>query len=271
MIRFASLKLFQRRRFKIKLDVLSAVIGTIVGIFVLFPMNEFIFFHDQQQYASSLDGYFWDKLSDSLKGSIPQKTVLYSITGSLLGILTMGIHRVLSKRQQYIQLLSKELTKDIKVLISQGEGSLVEFKSSFRWDFKQLKTNRTLEFSVLKTIAGFMNSKGGTLLIGVADDGKILGLKNDYQSLKKKNRDGFEQAVIAAVSVNLGTDLCQYIQIVFHSIDGVDICRVIVMQSSRPVYIKHSDNLKFYTRTGGSTRAMNIKEAVQFIAIRWSK
>lgn len=269
MLRFASIKQFNRKQMKIKLYVLSAVIGAMVGIFVLFPMNEFIFFYDQQKYASSLDGYFWDQLSDSLQGSIPQKTVLYSITGSLLGIMTMGIHRVLSKRQQYIQLLSKELTKDVKILIAQGEGSLVEFKSSFRWDVKQLKINRALEFSVLKTIAGFMNSKGGTLLIGVEDNGNILGLNNDYQILKKENRDGFEQAVITAVSVNLGTDLCQNIQVVFHSIDGVDICRLIVMQSSRPVYVRHSDNLKFYSRTGCSTRAMNIEEAVQFIATRW--
>ena len=271
MISFASLKRFHRRKWKVKLYILSAIIGAIVGIFILFPLNEFIFFYDQEQYASSLSSYVFEQLSNSLKGSIPQKTVLYSIAGSLLGVLSTGIYSLLSRRQQYIQLLSEELTKDIKVLISQGEGSMVEFKSSFRWDIKQSKKNQAVAFVVLKTIAGFMNSNGGTLLIGVTDEGKIIGLEKDYQSLRKRNRDGFEQAVITAVSINLGTDLCQYIKIVFHSIDGLDICRVIVMQSSRPVYIEHSGYQKFYARTGSGTREMNIKEAVEFISARWPK
>ena len=271
MIGFISLKRFHRRKWKVKLYILSAIIGAIVGIFIFFPLNEFIFFYDQEQYASSLWSYVFDQLTHSLKGSIPKKTVLYSITGSLLGVLSTGIYRLLSRRQQYIQLLSEELTKDIKILIAQGEGPMVEFKSSFRWDIKQAKKNQALSFAVLKTIAGFMNSNGGTLLIGVTNGGKILGLGKDYQSLRKENRDGFEQAVITAVSVNLGADLCQRIMIVFHSIDGLDICRVIVMQSSRPVYIEHSGNQKFYARTGGGTREMNIKEAVEFIAARWPK
>jgi len=67
MIEFISLKRFHRRRWKVKLYILSAIIGAIVGIFILFPLNEFIFFYDQEQYATSLGSYVFDQLSSSLK------------------------------------------------------------------------------------------------------------------------------------------------------------------------------------------------------------
>ena len=56
-------------------------------------------------------------------------------------------------------------------MIAQGESANLEFKSSFRWDLRENKLNRALEGVILKTLAGYMNGKGGTLLIGVADDG----------------------------------------------------------------------------------------------------
>jgi predicted HTH transcriptional regulator len=59
----------------------------------------------------------------------------------------------------------------------------LEFKSSLRWGVPEGGVNKTLEKVIVKTIAGFLNSKdGGTLLIGVADNGTILGLEGDYGS-----------------------------------------------------------------------------------------
>jgi predicted HTH transcriptional regulator len=126
-----------------------------------------------------------------------------------------------------------------------------------------------LEAVVLKTLAGFMNGDGGTLLIGVADDGRILGLANDYQSLKKQDRDGFAQAIMTAVASKLGTELCQLTQILFHSMEGKDICRVITAPSLRPVFLKQDVQTKFYLRTGNGTRELNIQEAMEFTAHRW--
>ncbi len=124
---------------------------------------------------------------------------------------------------------------------------------------------------MLKTLAGFMNNSGGTLLIGIADDGRVVGLDYDYQTLKKPDRDGFEQAVMTAVANNLGADVCQFVQILFHRLDDQDVCRLIVSPSSRPVFIKQGNTPKLYVRTGGGTRELNIEEAMQFIGNRWRK
>jgi predicted HTH transcriptional regulator len=154
----------------------------------------------------------------------------------------------------------------------QGESPLLEFKSSFRWDLEQDRINRALETVVLKTIAGYLNSStGGTLLIGVADNGEIIGLEKDYQSLKRQDQDGYEQALITAISTHLGADLCQFVKILFHVIDGKHVCRLIVLASPRPVFLNQGKTPKFYLRTGGGTRDLNIQEAVEFIAHRWHR
>ena len=107
--------------------------------------------------------------------------------------------------------------------------------------------------------------------IGVADDGTILGLDNDYQTLKRQDQDGFEQAIMSSVSTNLGADLCQFVQVLFHVIHGKDICRLIIHQAPRPVFLKQGNGPKFFLRTGGGTRDLNIQEATEFIATRWNK
>jgi len=168
-----------------------------------------------------------------------------------------------------IQQLSAALEQDLAALIGRGEGPDLEFKSSFRWDLKESKVNRALEGVVLKTLAGFLNSKGGTLLIGVADEGAVLGIEHDYQTLKKRDRDGFEQAITSTIAAKLGTDVRQHIQVFFHSLDGKDVCRIILARSPKPVYMKHERGTKFYVRAGGSTREMTVQTAVDYIAQRW--
>jgi predicted HTH transcriptional regulator len=154
-------------------------------------------------------------------------------------------------------------------IIKQGEGPFLEFKSTFRWDIEQSRTNRQLEDVVLKSLAGFLNSHhGGTLLIRVADDGHIIGLENDFQTLKKQNQNGFEQAIMTAIATNLGVDLCSHVSILFHIIDTNAICRLIVSPSARPVFLNQGNNPKLYVRTGGATRDLNIQEALEFAPIR---
>jgi transcriptional regulator with XRE-family HTH domain len=65
-------------------------------------------------------------------------------------------------------------------LIAEGEHERLEFKQTLRWDIRQATVNKKLEDVVVKTIAAFANHKGGTLLIGVRDDGGIEGLEPDF-------------------------------------------------------------------------------------------
>ena len=167
--------------------------------------------------------------------------------------------------------LREELDRDLNSIIAQGESETLEFKSSFRYDLRQQKVNKALEGVIMKTLAGMMNSEGGTLLIGVDDEGKILGLTLDYQTLKRQDADGFEQALNNSIASNLGTPACEWVKIFFHQHEGKEVCRIRVIPAPQPVYAKEGNDSKFYLRTGSGTRALTLQEAIEFIQQKWRK
>ncbi len=249
------------------------LVGAILGVFIIFPMNEAIFYYEHIRLnpnAPTLKDFMLDEFDFLLHGKSLMVLIFYLISGVVFSLMVTTIHNKFAGKNILLMHLSEELRKDIVGIIAQGEGPRIEFKSSFRWDYQQSKINRALETVVLKTIAGFMNSNGGSLLVGVADDKQIVGLKKDYQTLKKSDRDGFEQTLITSISINFGTNLCRNIHIIFHTIGNEDICRLIVTTSERPVYLKHEGKLKLFMRTGGGTRELNIQESVEYIAAHWN-
>ena len=124
----------------------------------------------------------------------------------------------------------------IPELISKGESDSLEFKSSLRWAIPQGGIERVLEKAVIKTLAAFLNAQGGTLLIGVADDGTILGLEGDYRSLH--DRDGFELHLRKIISNAIGEAMHAFLTVTFHDIDDKDICQVVAQRSDHPVYVE---------------------------------
>lgn len=208
----------------------------------------------------------------TLHGQTPEKALFYAQFGAVLGIAAVWLYGLLHHRIRRIEQLKEEIDKDLTSTVRQGEGPKLEFKSSFRWDMEQNRVNRALEAVVMKTLAGFMNSHGGgILLIGVVDNGEITGLNHDYQTLKRPDQDGFEQAIITGISSMLGADLCRNVKLLFHAAEGKEVCRLIILPASRPVFFKQGKEPKFYLRTGGGTRELNIQEAVEYISKRWPK
>jgi hypothetical protein len=158
---------------------------------------------------------------------------------------------------------------EILALIAKGESSELEFKSTVRYDLRDRKRNPALEAVVLHTVASFLNAEGGTLLIGVADNGSIVGLEPDYGTFKKPNRDGFSLFLTDLLLGALGKDLATCLRTTFHEVDGKDVCRVTVASGPRPVFLKESNDDAFYLRAGNSTRRLSTKEAVEYCKTRW--
>ena len=253
--------------------IISILTGMLIGLFVLFPLHEIAAYYDRGiMLEMSLPQYLLNRVSDVFSGDISMiMTEYWTIIGAVQGMFFYFIFKTIHKNSQIIRRLSSELEKSFPVLLSQEESSILEFKSSFRWDINENKINRNLENMVIKTLAAFLNSDGGTLLIGVDDKGKVLGLEKDYENLKKKNRDGFEQALMTLVATKLGTTTCGSILVMFHSSKGKDACRIIAMPSPRPIYVKDGTITKFYIRTGCSTRELNLQDAVDYISMRWNR
>jgi hypothetical protein len=261
-------------RQQLKLYLAAAVNGALIGVLILAPSYDYISAREQSADPLSSFEYMFGQVADMVMGRISHNNlmllVFYAEIGAAIGLLSLFLFRTIHYRFVHIDHLKMELDKDLPSIIRQGEGPYLEFKSTLRWDMAESRINRALEGVILKTLAGFMNSSiGGTLLIGVADNGEVIGLENDYQTLKRPDQDGFEQAVMTSISSNLGADLCSLVHVLFHVIEGKHICRLIVSPANRPVFIEQGNAQKFYVRTGGATRDLNIKEALDFIGGRW--
>ena len=160
----------------------------------------------------------------------------------------------------------------INDFIARGEGPRLEFKSSIRWDHRELTVNKELERVIAKTVAGFMNHDGGTIVVGVTDEGSVVGVEPDIASLQKKpTQDGLALHITEILTKYLGASTAAMVAMSFASIDDKS---VVVMSADRalgPVFFDHEGAPEFYVRSGPSTRQLNVKEATDYIAAHWSE
>lgn len=171
-------------------------------------------------------------------------------------------------RKRIISNMGKALIeKPISEKIKNRENPNLEFKSSFRYDIKLERPNpKVLEKTIIKTIAAFMNSQGGDLIIGVDDDGNVLGLENDYRLLKKKNSDWFELELRQVIDKYIRNRVAnEFVKLNFHTIDGKDVCEVKVSQTQVPIFVTGADGKhECYVRVGNSSKPYNYEEFYQY-------
>ena len=163
----------------------------------------------------------------------------------------------------------------IEDLIQEGESDELEFKATLRWDIKQGMVSKKLEQVIVKTVAAFANAQGGSLLIGVDNDGQTVGLSRDYESLGEANRDQFELHLRNVLNQQLGAAfVASKIQIQFHAVDDVDVCQVDITTAKEPVIVAMKDKNgqsveKFYARSGNSTQEIPMSEMSSYVKERF--
>jgi len=130
----------------------------------------------------------------------------------------------------------------------------------------QIKSNKELKKIILKTIAGFLNSEGGQLIIGVEDNRNIYGLEKDYKALNGGDRDKFENHLVQIIKTAVGVEFLKYIRFSFDSVDVKDICLITIVRASKLAYVKYKNNEEFFVRTGNNTSPLSMKEAQDYIS-----
>ncbi len=158
---------------------------------------------------------------------------------------------------------------EINEIIAQGETDNTEFKSTLRFDIHQGIVNKKLEYVVAKTVAAFMNTEGGCLIIGVADNQNILGLDPDIQSLTKKNLDGFELHLIEILKKYIGVDSAKHVKITFPEVEGEHICMVKISKSGRPIFTQFEGREDFFIRIGCSSQPLTREEQSHYETSHW--
>lgn len=165
--------------------------------------------------------------------------------------------------------LKHELGKPVSELVTMGESPTLEFKSSMRWDYREHQVNKALQKVIAKTAAGLMNSEGGTLLIGVADDGSILGIEQDIQTLSKADRDGFEQTFRQILSDNVGAEFSYLVKSEYEAVDSRTVAVIKVDPSPKPVFVKGPNGSEFFVRVGNTTRPLDLEASHDYIRMHW--
>ncbi len=145
-------------------------------------------------------------------------------------------------------------------MILEGEGQLVEFKSTLRYDMRTGGVNKKLEHVVAKTVAAFMNSDGGSLFIGVDDHRNAIGLELDYGTLSKKDRDGFQLHLANILDKYLGKDVMKLWKLNWPNFDDKQICHVQVTKANKPVYVSSEGKEEFFVRKEGSSQPLSRAE-----------
>jgi hypothetical protein len=112
-----------------------------------------------------------------------------------------------------------DLEKTLEHYIKERENNCIEFKSTLRWDINEETISRDRERDICKAIAGFLNTNGGTLLIGVSDDGSIYGIDKDIETLGRKDLDGFYQHLVQIIGNYLRIITNTYIDVEFDKIN----------------------------------------------------
>ena len=158
----------------------------------------------------------------------------------------------------------KSFERDVRTLIARGEDRTLEFKSTVRMNLKTEKFGKEIELAWLKGATAFMNSEGGTLLIGVSDDGEILGIEQD----KFENADKCGLHLKNLVNQHIGAEFSPLIRFQVQAIDSKMLVTVQCERSAHPVFLKSKGKEAFYIRSGPSSVELSPRELLEYVARR---
>jgi len=166
---------------------------------------------------------------------------------------------------------------DASNLISGGESVSVEFKPAIWFDYSRAKNDpgyvanksaSRVSDNIIRTVAGFLNAEGGTLFIGVSDDGDSYGIQKDMELSGRGDLDGYELDLFSMLTNTLEKQVvARKVKVSFPEHKGVTIARVDIQKSDEPVFAKTSESSEeFFVRIGNSTNRLSVQSAMSYVA-----
>lgn len=182
----------------------------------------------------------------------------------------------------------------IKDLIGNGENESVEYKSSALWskslteeELKSPLASRDIrnfgreasKVIIAKTIAGFLNTKGGHLIIGIKENktknpDEIIGIEGEFSKLLDQCPDGYRRMIVDEIirkyfHPEIYNHFSDYIKISFPEIDGKILCWLQLKKSKIPVFLTIRNEDYFFIRIDAETRKLEGKEMVEYCKNRF--
>lgn len=152
----------------------------------------------------------------------------------------------------------------IKDLINAHESDKVEFKQSFRWSHYTGKIDKSIPIKVTRVTSSFLNTDGGILIIGIEDDGKIIGVKKDIETYNKnvqKGKDLFLTDIGEKIRKNISVSANFHCKLSFKTIESKEILIINIKKSIQPYF--HLKN-EFYIRSQNATTKLSKEETYDY-------
>lgn len=155
----------------------------------------------------------------------------------------------------------------LQALIAEGESDRVEFKSTLRWNLHTNKPDKKIENACLKTVAAFMNSEGGILLVGIDDAGTVVGMEQD----KFANEDKLLLHWNGLLKQHLGVESTQLVRSVLSKVKQAAVLVAQCLPSSQPVFFSRDDDEVFFVRIGNGTQSLKPSQVLSYLEQRKQK
>lgn len=193
------------------------------------------------------------------------ETELSSIKGQIaLNPLNTTVSARINEMLQAASLLTE--TEKLKGRIVAGETKTQEFKQTLEYCLREEKKADYVLKSALKTVAGFLNTQGGTLFVGVDDEGEIPGVNLELDKFHRGSEDKMLLHLTNKIRSDLGNDALQYVEKQIHEIDGNLVLMVECAPSKTPVFYKKE---QFFVRRPASTDELKGEDQMKYYAQRF--
>ncbi|MFV2178808.1 DUF262 domain-containing protein [Actinomadura sp. LOL_016] len=185
----------------------------------------------------------------------------------IAGVVQDGFNALTDGRKKYLPMTAADL-------IAAGESQTTEFKATGRWNVHTKQHDPKLGQNLVKTVCGFLNAEGGVLLIGVADDGQVLGIEEDFATFgSKQNSDGYELFLRQLLDDNLSAPTATTVRICFPEVETKTICQLNVAASGNPVFAKSAKSStgpsEFWVRVGNATKQLHGEGLIKYQEQHW--
>jgi Putative DNA-binding domain/Type I restriction modification DNA specificity domain len=185
-----------------------------------------------------------------------------------LALNPIGSDQALKKIDDMLEVVGSLADSDkVMSLIRSGESKQTEFKETLTLDVKKQTKEKYIETSAIKTIAAFMNSASGTLIVGVNDTGEICGVDNEINKFYKTH-DDFLLKFRNIVKERIGGQAYDFIDYRLVKIGDKHVLLVECSDSPTPIYVDEND---FYVRTNPATDKLDGPKMVTYITNHFLK
>ncbi|MBI2452424.1 ATP-binding protein [Candidatus Pacearchaeota archaeon] len=187
----------------------------------------------------------------------------YYIKNGKINVMSKFVTNVVNKYPKFFK--SKENPEnnkeEILSILKKGENHKLEFKSTLRKNLHTNEYDKKIEHSVLKTVNAYLNSDGGTLLVGVSNNGEVTGIEQD----DFPDNDKLNLYFTNLLKQHIGSEFLPYIKYDIINLNGKHVLKIDCAPCNKHVFLKTGQEEEFYIRNGPSSARLSGSALIDYI------